>query len=492
MENSNSSNSAFSKFINDKILPPVMKFVNTKPVKALQDGMVYALPFIIIGSVFLILANFPIPAVAAAIKASGWAAFFNQAYTATFAIMSVWAAVGIAYVYVRNEGYEALPAGLTSLATFFLLQTLNIASPLAGAMGKAGTGITNAAGNVVMSGTAVSSNIDKLPSALRGFLTTPVSGVINLTWLGGQGMVAAIIIGILVGWAYSAMIRAGWKITLPEQVPASVAGQFTAMIPAGVIITVSMLIYAAISAFGNTDLLQLIYTMLQAPLQGLSDSLGGALVIAFLVPFFWFFGVHGGLIMGAITSGLLIPNTADNAALTKAGKLTVANGAHIVTNEFYNNFINLTGSGITIGLVIFTLFAARSVQLKTIGKIELVPALFNINEPFLFGLPLVMNPFLAIPFFLTPVLVALSTYLVIYFGIVPPLNGVAAPWTTPAIISGFLIGGWKMAIWQTITLVMSTAIYFPFAKKYDRILKSQEDAKAAAEAAAGNAAAEKA
>ena len=130
-------------------------------------------------------------------------------------------------------------------------------------------------------------------------------------------------------------------------------------------------------------------------------------------------------------------------------------------------------------------------QFKTIGKVEFIPALFNINEPFLFGLPIVMNPFLAIPFFLTPVIVALSTYLVIYFGIVPPLNGFAAPWTTPAIISGFLIGGWKMAIWQTITLVMSTAIYFPFAKKYDAILTKEEGEKAAAEAAAGNAEIEK-
>lgn len=91
---------------------------------------------------------------------------------------------------------------------------------------------------------------------------------------------------------------------------------------------------------------------------------------------------------------------------------------HIVTNEFYNNFINLTGSGITIGLVIFTLVAAKFVQFKTIGKIKLVP-----------------------------VIIAISTYGVIYFGIVPTLNSVAAPWTTPAIISGFLIGGWKMAVW---------------------------------------------
>ena len=144
--------------------------------------------------------------------------------------------------------------------------------------------------------------------------------------------------------------------------------------------------------------------------------------------------------------------------------MSLANGAHIVTNEFYNNFINLTGSGITIGLVIFTLVGAKSVQFKSIGKVELVPALFNINEPFLFGLPLVMNPWLAIPFFLTPVVVALSTYFVIKFGIVPP-TGVAAPWTTPAVISGF-----------------STAIYWPFAAKYDKYLKEQEDASTATDA----------
>ncbi|WP_010581568.1 PTS sugar transporter subunit IIC [Liquorilactobacillus vini] len=475
------SKSSFGDFINKKVLPPIMKFVNTKAITALKDGMVYALPFIIIGSVFLILSNIPITSVANALKASGWSAVFSQAYTASFGLISVWASIGIAYVYVRNEGYEPLPAGLTSLSAFLILQFLQVDNPLVASMGKAGSGITNAAGSTVMSGTQVAQNIDKLPHALQTFLSSPVTNVINITWLGGQGMIAAIIIGILVGWSYSKMLKAGWKITLPEQVPANVANQFTAMIPAGVILTASMLLYAFFKMVMSTDLLQLIYKMLQTPLQGLSDSLGGALIIAFLVPFFWFFGVHGGLIMGAITSGLLIPNTFDNARLFNEGRLSLANGAHIVTNEFYNNFINLTGSGITIGLVIFTLYAARSAQMKSLGKIELVPALFNINEPFLFGLPLVMNPFLAIPFFLTPVIVALTTYLVIYFGIVPPLNGVAAPWTTPPIISGFLIGGWKMAIWQTIVLIMSTAIYFPFAKKYDSYLLAQEQEKIANE-----------
>lgn len=278
------------------------------------------------------------------------------------------------------------------------------------------------------------------------------------------------------------MMRRGWEIKLPEQVPSSVSKQFSAMIPAGVDLTACMLIFAGFKAFGNTDLLQWIYKVLELPMQGVSDSWAGAIVIGLAVPFFWFFGVHGGLIVGSIASAFLLPNTAANAALYHAGKLTLANGAHIITNEFYNNFINLTGSGITIGLVIFTVFAAKSQQMKAMGKIELVPAIFNINEPFLFGLPLVMNPFLAIPFFLTPLIVSLSTYALIAFHILPPLNGVAAPWTTPAVLSGFLIGGWKMAIWQFLVLVISTLLYFPFAKRYDKILLEREQKNAAAEA----------
>lgn len=416
--------SGFGGWVNQHIMPPIMKFVNTKAITALQNGMVYSLPFIIIGSIFLILGNIPIPAVANAINNSGWGAVFAQANNTTFQMMGLWAAIGIAYVYVKNENYEPLAPGLTSTAAFLMLQNLSIDNPLKAALTA---GINNSA----MSGKVVTENIDKLPHALQAFLESPVTGVINTKWMGGDGMIAAIIVGLLVGWIYTMIMKAGWTIKMPAQVPPAVSNQFTAMIPSGVILTGSMLIY-------------------------------------------------GGLIMGSLVAPMLQANTADNARLFAEGKLSLAQGAHIVTNEFYNNFINLTGSGITIGLVIFTLIAAKSVQLKSISKLELVPGIFNINESFLFGLPIVMNPMLAVPFFLTPLVVAASTYLVIKTGIVPPLNGVAAPWTTPAVISGFLIGGWKMAIWQFCTLLISTAIYWPFARKYDKVLLAKEQKEAAA------------
>lgn len=316
--------SGFSVFVNKHILPPVMKFVNTKAIQALQNGMIYTLPFILIGSIFLILGNIPIKPVADAINASGWGAFFNQAYTTTFSIMAMWASVGIAYIYVKNEGYEPLAPGLTSLAAFLMLQTLTIDSPLKNAMAK---GIDGG-----MSAKAVTENIDKLPHALQTFLESPVTGVFNITWLGGDGMIAAIIVGLLVGWIYSAIMKKGWTIKLPEQVPAAVSNQFTAMIPSGIILIGTMLIYAGFKLTTGSDFLQWTYQTLQIPLQGISDSLGGAIAIGFLVPFFWFFGVHGGLIVGSLAGPMLQANSFDNAQLYKVGKLTIANGAHVVIN----------------------------------------------------------------------------------------------------------------------------------------------------------------
>ncbi|MQW22198.1 MULTISPECIES: PTS sugar transporter subunit IIC [unclassified Lactococcus] len=461
-----------NEFINDKVLPPIMKFVNTRAVNALKNGMLYAMPFIIVGSIFLILANLPIPSVATWLTNNGWAAIFSQAYAMSFGILAIWAAVGIGYIYVKDAGYGdvALQAGLTSLSAFFIVQSLSIANPITAALA---TG-NEASGIGTLTGTQATAAFEKLPDAMQVFLNNPVTGVINLSWQGGQGMIAAIVIGILSGWAYTAMMNAGWKIKLPEQVPANVANQFTAMIPTGVIIIVATVVYAMFKNIGNTDLVTFIYHWLSVPLQSLGDSFGGIIVIALLVPFFWFFGVHGGIIMGAIASAFLIPNTAANAALYQSHKLSLANGAHIVTNEFYNNFINLSGSGITFGLIIFTLFFAKSQQMKSIGKVEMVPGLFNINEPFLFGLPMVMNPVLAIPFFLTPVIVSATVYGAIYFGIVPPMNGVAAPWTTPPIISGFLIGGWQYAVLQIVALLESILLYLPFARKYDKMLLAQE------------------
>lgn len=135
----------------------------------------------------------------------------------------------------------------------------------------------------------------------------------------------------------------------------------------------------------------------------------------------------------------------------------------------------------TIGLVTAMLIFSKSAQCKQLGKLAILPAVFNINEPITFGTPIVMNPFMALPFIITPMLSGLILYFAIATGIVPPFGGVMVPWTTPPIISGLLVGGVRTAILQFLVLVMSFFIYLPFFKKLDAMNYKNEQAAQSAE-----------
>ncbi|KAF1302421.1 PTS sugar transporter subunit IIC [Enterococcus saccharolyticus] len=425
-----------NEFMNNKVLPPVLKFVNTKAITALRNGMLYTMPFTIVGSIFLLLSNFPIKAVSNWVTDSGLGVYFDQAYGASFAIMAIFAVVGIAYSYVKNEGFEGLPAGMIGLVVYLLTMR---------------SSVTDAETNVT------------------------ISNVIDKTWTSGQGMISAILVGLFVGWAYSWFLKRDIRIKLPEQVPSNVANSFTALIPASAIITFAMIVYALFDAFMNTTVVELIYEMIQSPMQGVTDSLGGALLLGFLTPFLWFFGVHGSTIVGGIMGPILQANSLANTDIVNAGKeLTLANGGHIVTQQFYDQFINVTGAGMTIGLVMFMAFFAKSAQYKQLGRLSLAPAMFGINEPIVFATPIVMNPIMAVPFILTPVVSSIITYFALYTGLVPLFTAVQVPWTMPPVVSGFLISGWQAALLQFVVLTVGFFIYLPFVRKMDQINTAQE------------------
>lgn len=306
---------------------------------------------------------------------------------------------------------------------------------------------------------------------------------IDRTWLGGQGTIAAIIVGLITGWIYCWFVKKKITIKLPEQVPPAVASSFVALILASALTVMWLLVYMFFAKFMGTSMTQWIYHTIQIPLQGLSDTFGGIMLVAFLIPFFWIFGVHGSNLVGGIVGSIFGANTLQNANIFKEyGYVTAAHGGHIVVSGLIDQFINVTGAGITIGLVVFMTFFAKSKQLKSVGKLTIVPGIFNINEPVLFGLPVVMNPMLAVPFMIMPAISAGCTYWLIKLGVLPYLNGMQVPWTTPPVISGFIIGGWKVAIWQAIVLVISFFVYLPFIKRYDNMLYQQEQAKATKEA----------
>lgn len=425
-------------YINEKIIPGIMKLINTKGVQSIKDGMIYSMPLLIVGSIFLILANFPVQGVVTFLETTGIKAVMDQAYGATFNISAMIAVIGISYNYVKLEGQEPLGGAMVALGTFILLMPSYVITP---------------GGEVV-------------------------SGIINKTWTSGQGMIGALIIGLLVGYGYSWFLKKNIRIKMPQGVPAGVSNAFAALIPGAAIILVATLLHGIATLGFQTTVMDAIYNVIQTPLQGMTDSLGGALLMCFAGPFLWVFGVHGSTVVGGIMGGLLRANGLANQAILDSGlELTIANGGHIVTQQFYDQFINVTGAGITIGLVLYMVAFAKSKQLKTLGKLELVPAIFGINEPILFGIPVVMNPLLAVPFVAMPLISCLVQYFALYLGICPLYGAIEVPWTCPPVISGFLVGDWRTALLQIVIFFLSFLVYLPFIRRIDKMnLKQEEEA----------------
>ncbi|MGL4971919.1 MAG: PTS sugar transporter subunit IIC [Culicoidibacterales bacterium] len=426
-----------NEFMNEKVIPAIMKFISLKGIVALKDGLLYTMPLTIVGSVFLLLANFPIEAVVTWLSTNGLIDPLNQAYGATFNIVALVGVITIAYKYVQNEGFEGMSAGIVAMVTFVLLTD---------------SYVTSGSGEIV-------------------------GNIIDKSWTAGQGMIAAIVIGLLVGWSYSWFMKKDIRIKMPAGVPQGVANAFTSLIPTFVIVVVATLLYMFFNLVWSTTFVEAIYGFIQIPLQGLTDSLFGVVMMGFIVPFLWFFGIHGSTLVGGIMGPVLTANSLANQAILDSGlALTLENGGRIVTQQFLDQFMTVTGAGMTIGLVIYLVFFAKSAQNKELGKLGGVPSLFNINEPILFGTPVVMNPFLAIPFIGMPIISGLILYFAIATGLVPMFSGVLVPWTTPPIISGFIVGGWKMALLQAAILALSFFVYFPFIHKLDKLNLAAEQA----------------
>ena len=427
-----------AKIDTQKIIAPIMKFVNMRGIIALKDGMLAILPLTVVGSIFLIVGQLPFEGLNQAIAGifgKNWTEPFMQVYSGTFEIMGLISCFSIGFCYANYSGVEPLPAGVLSVSSFFILLKSSY-------IPEKGEEITDAIAKI---------------------------------WFGGQGIIGAIIIGLVVGSIYTMFIQKHIVIKMPEQVPQAIAKQFEAMIPAFVIFFLSMVVYilAKMLTKGGT-FIEMIYGVLQVPLQGLTGSLYGAIGIAFFISFLWWFGVHGQSVVNGVVTALLLSNLDANKTLLAAGKLSVGKGAHIVTQQFLDSFLILSGSGITFGLVVAMLFAAKSKQYKALGKVAAFPAIFNVNEPVVFGFPIVMNPVMFLPFILVPVLAAVIVYGSIAIGFMQPFSGVTLPWSTPAIISGFLVAGWQGALIQVVILAMSTLIYFPFFKFQDNLAYSNE------------------
>lgn len=262
---------------------------------------------------------------------------------------------------------------------------------------------------------------------------------------------------------------------MPESVPEGVVRAFEALTPGFFIFTLASFIWGVCHFAGSTSAPELMFSMIQVPLQSLSDTIAGGTIIVGLQSVLFWAGIHGPNVVGGVVNPMLIANSLDNQALLDAGQALIGNpAAKLMTIQVTDVFVKSGGCGLTMGLLIASYIVAKSEQLGSLTKMAIMPAIFNINEPVIFGLPIVFNPFMLVPFILVPVVAFWVTYGAMMVGFLSPMGAIQVPWTTPPVIAGLLLDGWQGAVIQVINLVLATAIYLPFVKKMDNSMIEEE------------------
>ena len=289
-----------------------------------------------------------------------------------------------------------------------------------------------------------------------------------------------IIMGALAVILYAKLMLADITIKMPDSVPPAVSKAFLAIIPTIVAVYVVSIIYYFIKVWTGNDLIYLISKYIAEPFQALSQSIVSVLIVTFFVSLFWFFGIHGTNVLGAVLDGIWGPlQLANMDVYNKVGlqgvKDLVAKGATDKTHAIDGNFVTLWvrgswdafawfgGTAGTITLIIAILWFSKREDYKTVAKLSVAPGIFNINEPVMFGMPLVLNSLFFIPLLLAPMVSVTIAYIATALHLVSPVV-LQVPWVTPPFINAFMATGfdWRAIIVTAVTFAASFAIWFPF------------------------------
>lgn len=417
----------FTKFLDEKLSTPMAKLAEQRHLRAVRDGIIATLPLIIVGSFFLIVAFPPLPeswGFTQYLKAN--ASTILLPYRMTMYIMTMYATWGIGYSLAKSYKLDGVTGGVLAAMAF---------------------------------------NLTLVPQVIEGF-----GFMMPMANMGGGGMFVGILVSILAVEILRFTTVKNIRITMPEQVPPSVARSFEALTPTAIVI----LVMGSLTYFLGIDWHSIVSKAV-GPLVTATDTLPSVLILVLLVTFFWSFGIHGVSIVGSIARPLWLQILDANTAAQAAGEQITG----IAAEPFFQWFVWIGGSGCTIGLVILLATVTRSSYGRTLGKSCLIPGIFNINEPVIFGAPIVLNPTLIIPFIITPMVTATLAWFATKAGLVGAVV-VTAPWTLPGPIGAFLATGGdiRASILNIVCIVISIVIYYPFVKMYDKKLLQEEQVEA--------------
>ncbi len=416
--------------IREKFIKVSSSIQSNKYIGAISNGLGATMPMLLAGSLFTLIDAISIPAYQAFLESSGLKVLTAIIPTVTTSIIALYAVFTIANSLTDQFKQDGRVAGLLSLMAFLIVTPF-------------------------------------------GVMQDETVGI-GIGWLGAKGLFVAMFVALITARIYVLVLDKNLYIKMPKGVPSTIEKSMAALVPGVVIIFVFLIIRGLfnLTSFGNVH--AFVFNFIQVPLTQLGSSPFAYLIAVLMIGVLWFFGVHGALLVLSVMSPIWTPLRLENLEAFQLG-LPLPNV--VIGTPFYTVFASLGGTGATLGLAIAMLFA-KSKQYKTLGKLAIIPSICGINEPLLFGLPIVLNIKLLVPFIVTPLITSSLGLAATYLGIIPKLRGLNAPTGTPVVVRGFLEGGWKVAVFQVLLVVISFLIYYYFFKKMDQEAYSKEIAAA--------------
>ena len=410
------------------------KVETNKYLGSIKEAFTMFVPFIIVGS-FGSMLNILVSGANGLAQWVPWLSNLSPAFTAinfvTISCMSLPIAFLIGYKLAEKENLPQLESGLIGLLSYLAVCPNTISTVVEGL---------------------------KDPVVVNGL----GAGVI-----GAQGLFVSMIMSMVAVKFFGLLTNIdAIKIKMPDSVPTGIARSFNILIPIFIIITAFSVGGCLFNTFTGNYLNVWIYNIIQLPLQALANTTGGILVLALVNQLFWFLGIHGGMVIEGVRDPLSAAGLAENISAVQAGGVAT----NILTRGFWTSFVVVGGGGITLSLLIAIFIFSKREDHKSIAKFSLIPGICGINEPVVFGLPLVLNPIFAIPFILNSVIAAFIAVVATNIGFLT-CGVLDCPPGLPVFVTGFISYGIHGIIVQAIILIVTFIIWVPF------VLMSNKQAK---------------
>lgn len=440
------------QFFEDKLVPIAAKIGNQRHLIAIRDAFAALMPLVMAGAVALLLNNVvfsPTGLLSTFVGGSAESGFFKftgeyispilaTMDAGTLSILGLALAFAIAYLRAQNEGQDALVTGTISIGSFIIL----------GALGR------------------------------KNQMIAPWIG----HYLGSQGVFVALIVGLLVPAIYFAIVNRNLTIKMPDTVPPAVSRGFTGIIPGTVVLFLFAAVKFAITkvqwsgleqmfgeAAANPNIFMLFEVYIAKPFASISQGPTLILIITILVPILWFFGLHGANLLAPVMSPIYGNLQNHNLQAYAQGVRDVGfdplgqNTLAYWVSGSWDAYVWHGGSGATLPLILAILLFSKLRDQKEVARLSLAPGIFMINEPVLFGIPIVLNPIYIIPFVLNQPVLAMIGYYASISGFAGPIVN-SIPWTTPPVLNALLATNFSIGagIIAAVNFAIAFAFYVPF------------------------------